>query len=161
MSVFSGLPNFAMCLGPGCGFGQIHALGDDEPIMTCEVCKFKICYVHKLPWHEGKTCAEYDADRQKIVKQEAASERYIQKHATVCPNPKCGIPISKISGCDHMTCEYHFWAPRMLFVSSYIISGRHCEHQFCYICSAAWRRIMARGNTAHARTCKYHSRHIF
>lgn len=108
-SAYGSIPNFAMCLNPGCVSGQIHDRGDDEPIMTCKDCNFKMCFVHKLPWHEGKTCAEYDAERgEEIRSQEAASRQVIAETATICPNIKCGIPIQKNGGCDHMTCEFNF-----------------------------------------------------
>jgi hypothetical protein len=99
------MPNFAMCLGPGCDSGQIHETGDAQPIMTCTICHFKTCFTHKMPWHQGQTCAEYDFLRKERMEQEAASENLIAKTTKKCPNPKCGHGIEKKGGCDHMTCK--------------------------------------------------------
>jgi hypothetical protein len=105
LAAFRDIPNFTMCLGPGCDSGQIHETGDDQPIMTCTKCHFKTCFSHKMPWHSGQTCAEYDAERKERMEQEAASEKLIAETAKQCPNPQCGHGITKDGGCDHMTCE--------------------------------------------------------
>lgn len=98
------LPNFTFCLSPKCESGQIHT-GPDHPLMTCTTCGFKTCFIHKLPWHEDLTCAEFDLFNQARVRQEAASEAWIAEHTKLCPNPKCGMRIQKKTGCDHLTCE--------------------------------------------------------
>ncbi|CZR51821.1 related to RING finger protein Dorfin [Phialocephala subalpina] len=113
LAAFQTMPNFTMCLAPGCGSGQIHEGGDAEPIMTCRTCNYKTCFSHKMPWHEGQTCAEYDTMRRERMEQEAASETFIYQNAKICPNPNCGHGIIKHGGCDHMTC-------------------RQCNYQFCY-----------------------------
>lgn len=106
LAAFGAVPNFAMCLNPACTYGQIHESGAEQPIMTCDMCGFRICFVHKTTWYEGKTCAEYEEERGELNAQIKASETWIEKSAKICPNPKCGIPITKRSGCDHMTCEF-------------------------------------------------------
>lgn len=73
--------------------------------MTCKKCSYKICYTHKAAWHEGKTCEEYDAEREILNAQNRASERLIDETAKICPGQKCGVPITKNGGCDHMKCE--------------------------------------------------------
>jgi hypothetical protein len=105
LAAFRDMPNFIMCLGPRCDSGQIHETGDDQPIMTCTTCHFKTCFTHKMPWHSGQTCAEYDAYRQERMDQEAASEKLIASTTKKCPNPRCGHGIEKSGGCDHMTCK--------------------------------------------------------
>jgi hypothetical protein len=105
LAAFQDMPNFAMCLGPGCDSGQIHETGNAQPIMTCTVCQFKTCFIHKMPWHQGQTCAEYDFLRQERMQQEAASEKLIAQTTKKCPNPNCGHGIEKEGGCDHMTCK--------------------------------------------------------
>jgi hypothetical protein len=107
METFKDDPSFAMCLRPSCDSGQLHTGGDGEPIMTCNTCHFKTCFVHKLPWHSGNTCAEYDTDRKEKLEQEAATKEFLKKETKVCPNPKCGLNVVKISGCDHMTCKFY------------------------------------------------------
>lgn len=44
----------------GCGFGQVHDGGVEEPIITCLLCERRSCFHHKVAWHENLTCDEYD-----------------------------------------------------------------------------------------------------
>lgn len=158
MSAFQGVPNFTMCLGPGCGSGQIHDGGDDQPIMTCSTCQYKTCFTHKMPWHPDQTCAEYEAERQILMEQNAASEKLIGEISKTCPNPKCGVPIEKNGGCEHMTCKMSLhdgtWPDHSYFL------GRKCSYGFCYICLAPWLRILREGNTAHAENCAHHTNNL-
>lgn len=98
-------PDLVMCLGVNCGSGQIH-VGED-PMMVCESCSFKTCAVHKLPWHEGQTCEEFDMDDSQIERleeAEATAKLLAKEHAQVCPN--CNNGVSRTVGCDHMTCKF-------------------------------------------------------
>ena len=104
MSVIRTMPNFAMCLSPTCDSGQIHDGGDDQPIITCTTCQFQTCFIHKMSWHTGMTCAEYDAQQTKRLAQEAASEKFISETSVICPNPNCRYRIHKYAGCDHIKC---------------------------------------------------------
>jgi hypothetical protein len=122
LSAIDQLPSFVYCLGPSCGSGQIHAGGDDELIMTCTTCRFKTCYVHKVPWHANMTCAEYDEQQQRVkCSQDEASEQLLAETTKVCPNSNCGIHVEKIAGCDHITCKHNF---RYHVNSCYCISKR-------------------------------------
>jgi hypothetical protein len=105
MAVSRDIPNFTMCLGPGCGSGQIHDGGYENPIMTCNYCGFQTCFINKLPWHTGMTCPQFDAQPSDAerAEQEAASEKLLLDTAQLCPG--CKRHIQKISGCDHMTCK--------------------------------------------------------
>lgn len=38
--------------------------------------------------------------------------------------------------------------------------GTKCDYEFCFVCFAPWKMIMAIGNTAHALDCKHHSDHL-
>ncbi len=105
VAAFRNIPDFAMCLGSGCESGQIHVGGDGNPIMTCTTCHFKTCFTHKMPWHTGQTCSEYDELQKERMEQEAASKKFIADTAKICPNPSCGYAITKTVGCDHMTCK--------------------------------------------------------
>jgi len=51
--------NFMWCTA-GCGFGQVHDGGVEEPIITCLLCESRSCFHHKVAWHENLTCDEYD-----------------------------------------------------------------------------------------------------
>ncbi|TGO47793.1 hypothetical protein BCON_0263g00040 [Botryotinia convoluta] len=134
------LPNFTFCLSPTCESGQIHT-GPDHPMMKCTTCGFNTCFIHKLPWHEDLTCAEFDFFNQARVRQEAASEAWIAEHTKLCPNPKCGMRIQKKTGCDHLTCECDY-----------------CLFEFCWCCFADLKMIKKRGNDHHKEDCRWHTR---
>lgn len=51
----------------GCGSGQMHETGRDQPIVTCVECKYKFCFTHGVPWHETLSCLEYDTLQQDPV----------------------------------------------------------------------------------------------
>lgn len=101
------LPYFTFCLNVTCESGQQHT-GPEQPMMKCNDCGFKTCFIHKIPWHEGLTCAEFDKLNQDRVQQEAASEAWIAENAKPCPNAKCGMRVEKRAGCDHLTCMCMF-----------------------------------------------------
>lgn len=51
-------PNFVWCLE--CTCGQIHVDGIEQPIVECQGCHAYSCFTHRVPWHYGMTCKEYD-----------------------------------------------------------------------------------------------------
>ena len=153
------MPNFTMCLGPNCGSGQIHEGGNDQPIMTCTTCKFKTCFTHKMPWHEGLTCGQYDAEQAERVRQEAASAKVLAKTTKACPNPKCGLHLDKYAGCDHVLCKYHCHV-QVNFLYTYAQTGNKCGHEFCWVCLAPFAKIRNRGNSFHSVNCKYHTNRL-
>ncbi|KAI1165398.1 hypothetical protein F5B18DRAFT_649639 [Nemania serpens] len=118
-------PTFVWC-AHACGSGQSHPLSSDEPIMTCHHCRGRMCVVHKIPWHSGLTCRQFDEsllpgrqarnkgsadaesrDEAKAALQrardDAASRDLVRRKAKTCP--KCRSDIQKVDGCDMMTCE--------------------------------------------------------
>jgi hypothetical protein len=106
MSLIRQDPNFTHCLGGKCDSGQLHDGGNDQPIMTCNSCGAKTCFTHKLPWHTGLTCTEFDEQQRQRLEQEVASVQFMQENnLKQCPNPKCGSRLDKIDGCDHITCR--------------------------------------------------------
>ncbi|TGO23807.1 hypothetical protein BPAE_0121g00240 [Botrytis paeoniae] len=132
LSYISADPKFTNCLGPNCGDGQIHQDGDKQPIMTFGTCSFKTCYTHKMPWHTGLTCGQYDAQQRRASKQEQKSQRLIKMATKPCPS--CQVPILKNKGCDHMRCT-------------------HCDYEFCWLCMADFEKILETSNAAHELTC--------
>jgi hypothetical protein len=46
-------PEFCWCARPGCGSGQLHALQNIAPIMTCHVCGFATCFKHRCAYHDS------------------------------------------------------------------------------------------------------------
>lgn len=53
-------PQFIWCTA-GCGSGQIHDSGSQQPIVACVKCAARSCFHHAVPWHENLSCDEYDA----------------------------------------------------------------------------------------------------
>eukprot|EP01062_Namystynia_karyoxenos_P015122 TRINITY_DN15488_c0_g3_i1.p1 TRINITY_DN15488_c0_g3~~TRINITY_DN15488_c0_g3_i1.p1 ORF type:complete len:300 (+),score=97.99 TRINITY_DN15488_c0_g3_i1:100-900(+) len=51
---------FVYCSAPGCGSGQLHDSAGGH-IMTCHLCSARSCASCRAPWHEGQSCAEYQA----------------------------------------------------------------------------------------------------
>lgn len=98
-------PQFRWCQNPKCKHGQIHKTGAVHPKMTCNKCSSKSCYRHQIPWHENKTCYEYDQSvDDRHLKEEALSMQELRNSAARCP--KCSAPAIKISGCGTVHCKY-------------------------------------------------------
>lgn len=51
---------FIWCPAQGCGAGQIQQRGSDEPKVTCARCQQPYCFIHRVRWHSGMTCRQYD-----------------------------------------------------------------------------------------------------
>lgn len=106
LEAMSALPDFRRCLVPGCEWGQIHFGGAAQPIMACTACLRKTYYTHEMEWHEGRTYEEIDEQLAETKKAEReANAAYLAENTKTCPNVKCGRPIEKNGGSQHMTCE--------------------------------------------------------
>ncbi|CZT43930.1 uncharacterized protein RSE6_04042 [Rhynchosporium secalis] len=135
--ILSNTPGFIMCLGPKCDHGQMHPENHREnPVMMCESCNFLTCVVHKVPWHQGFSCEEFDGDESQIERLEAdeATAKLLSENSKVCPTCKHGV--TKTEGCDHLECR--------------------CGEAWCWECLASWQNILRIGLTAHARHCSNH-----
>lgn len=55
--------NFIWCTS-GCGYGQVHGGGVEEPIVICLLCGHRTCFTHGVAWHQNLSCEEYDALQQ-------------------------------------------------------------------------------------------------
>lgn len=111
MRTLETLPEFRHCLGPNCRGGQLHDGGSEQPIVTCNECGYQSCFDHLVKWHKSMTCEEYDNPKESPSQTKA---RTIQEENNlyegnigrrVKPCPGCKVPISKVDGCNHMTCE--------------------------------------------------------
>ena len=51
---------FVWCQNPACFSGQIHPEQSEQPRVECVQCGHATCFNHSVPWHEGKTCKQYD-----------------------------------------------------------------------------------------------------
>ncbi|EMC92730.1 hypothetical protein BAUCODRAFT_59502, partial [Baudoinia panamericana UAMH 10762] len=138
LNALSALDDFAWCLGPKCDSGQLNP--ENNHFMDCASCGYKQCLKHKVPWHTGETCDQYDyrTSGQQARDEEARTEAMLDSVSKRCPGVNCGWRIQKTDGCDHMTC-------------------RKCKHEFCWQCLAAQTEIRRIGNTAHQTWCKFHS----
>lgn len=137
LETISEMTDFRWCLKEGCGSGQLHDGGEDSPIVTCRKCGDRMCFAHNIKWHEGDTCAEFQAKKD-VDKTEQASQLHLKKTTKTCPNVTCGARVMKISGCDHITCL-------------------KCRHEYCWLCFAAYKDIRTKGNHFHNKGCKYYS----
>jgi hypothetical protein len=158
----SDLEEFAWCLRPGCGNGQLNV--ENNHYMICQACGYRQCLHHKIAWHRGETCEEYDYrvsgrkaedearekreeskreeqhDAERKLREEKKTEAMIGSVSKLCPD-QCGRRIQRNHGCDHMTCK--------------------CGYEFCWECLAPHKSIDRQGNTAHRPFCKNHSDNVY
>ena len=93
------------------------------PAMQCEKCATRYCFLHSRA-HVGLTCRQWQRVNAQALK---ASHAFITSHTiawyaaavahdmqrprwrthascvSCSPRPSCGLPVSKISGCNHST----------------------------------------------------------
>ncbi|RMY35328.1 hypothetical protein D0865_13938 [Hortaea werneckii] len=140
-NALSTLAEFAWCLNPQCGSGQLNI--QNQNFMDCASCRFKQCLRHQGAWHAGETCEQYEyrSSGAKARADEAKTEATLKTMSKLCPNKQCGWRIEKTGGCEHMTC-------------------RRCRHEFCWQCMAAQSEIKRIGNEAHKSWCKFHSKNL-
>lgn len=82
---------FIWCAHEGCGSGQFHILGQNTPsVVTCVLCKQQTCAVHRIKWHKGMTCNEYD-------------QQLVASRTKQCP--QCQSNIENKLGSDHLLCS--------------------------------------------------------
>ncbi|GAQ87818.1 hypothetical protein KFL_003790060 [Klebsormidium nitens] len=68
-------PNFRWCPHNGCGNGQLIDDADESTFWSCVTCNSRVCTRHRVVFHEGMTCAEYDAIAPDSDVQENGSRR--------------------------------------------------------------------------------------
>ncbi|CAF3682225.1 unnamed protein product [Rotaria sordida] len=129
------IQEFIWCAHNGCGSGQIHNMNTtySNPMVTCIKCKKQTCAFHRIKWHVGMTCQEYD--QLKIPSIDDNTQIWLRNNSKKCP--LCQSYIEKISGCDHMTCT-------------------RCKHQFCWECYADYKKIQIYGRRQHMKSCTHY-----
>ncbi|KAI0835968.1 hypothetical protein F5Y06DRAFT_299068 [Hypoxylon sp. FL0890] len=58
--LLSALDNFVWC-PLGCGTGQMHYSGAEQPLIYCLKDKRHFCFRHQIAWHYDYNCEEYEA----------------------------------------------------------------------------------------------------
>ncbi|CAG8959282.1 hypothetical protein HYFRA_00013052 [Hymenoscyphus fraxineus] len=129
-------PDFVHCPLPDCPSGQIHDnTGMVEPSrFFCVGCSGESCLHHQVPWHHGKTCAQYDEDREDGEGQSSEnrrSERFLRQSDRHRQCPGCRAWIQRSGGCDHITCK-----------------NGACRTEFCWACGGEWL-------FGHTEDCRY------
>lgn len=89
-------------------------------MVTCVACKKKQCYRHKMAWHEGYTCLQWDAFLSSNTYKDQLSQRKIASSTKACPKCKLRVgefrqfsivplilfqQIEKNGGCSIMSCS--------------------------------------------------------
>ena len=91
---------FIWCAHEGCESGQFHISREaDSSVVTCILCKQQTCSVHRMKWHQGLTCAEYDQQQQRIALN------------LVKPCPGCQLNIDQNPNSERTSCpkcKYEF-----------------------------------------------------
>jgi hypothetical protein len=119
--------SFAECSTSGCRGGGWVDSTSDITYFVCDLCYRATCIEHNGPYetHAGKPCpatayrrAQTERERERREKEDKASEKLLKRTAQLGP---CGHWISKIDGCNHMTCTcfplLSFWLPYLPFFS--------------------------------------------
>jgi len=131
------LPDFRWCSRTNCGTGQEVDGGGSNSFFTCAKCSTKTCFHHKVVWHTGLTCRDYDY--WIIQHEDNATSNYIAMNTKQCP--KCQSVVEKDGGCDHMTCK----------------PPGGCSFEFCWLCLANFGPIRQDGNHRHNPSCQYYA----
>lgn len=97
------IPNTVHCLTPNCR-GWVELIGEVESF-DCLICDVTNC-VYCKAIHGDQSCEDYQANIQRKddeIKSEARLKTMVEtREGMRCP--KCGVMITKIEGCDFMTC---------------------------------------------------------
>ncbi|KAI1751232.1 hypothetical protein F4782DRAFT_199844 [Xylaria castorea] len=156
-----------------CGSGQLHPAAVDEPIMTCHNCNKKTCVVHRLPWHSGVTCGQFDkylALGHQVEKSGQSQRKEItsirsQRQLLEEQRAQAALESIRQRALDDAASREEVRrtsksCPKCRFdiektVGCDIMTCKHCRHAFCWQCFTPHYRIDRAGNSAHRRDCKH------
>jgi ariadne-1 len=118
-------PHLKWCPAKGCD-SALKKYGQIAGMVMCR-CGHVWCFKCQRDGHWPTTCEQYKwwtdiyaKDESKISfdsEEEAQSVRWLLKYTQDCP--RCGSPIEKNGGCNHMSCK-------------------KCGHQYCWVCQEKW-----------------------
>lgn len=91
----SSMEEFVWCANDKCDHGQLHF--SSKPRMKCTHCDRHTCAFHRMEWHEGLTCTQYDRSKAK----ENLSRYLASGRVKQCP--KCSHGVEKNGGCDRVS----------------------------------------------------------
>ena len=97
------------CPTAGCPFAFVWDPHNRK--LDCPLCKKSFCLVCRSePWHQGKRCEEFQAERGDPEASDAAFANFA-KSQKLRQCPKCKFWVEKTSGCDamHCRCNLVFW----------------------------------------------------
>lgn len=105
------------CPNAECNFAFLcpaQLVAVDTEILTCPECVVSICGGCMGATHDGKTCAEVDADRALEVAILLDAVRQVSSDGGAQQCPTCTRIVERMEGCDFMSCV--------------------CGGNFCYVC---------------------------
>lgn len=123
--------------------GHVGFLGEEPlpPTVFCdsEECRLtEYCRLCKHQWHQGQTCEESEAERERLKDPILrAQEAMTAATARKCPN--CHTPFEKTDGCNKMTCS-------------------KCASHSCYLCK---QRIEGYDHFCRAFECDCNRCHLW
>jgi hypothetical protein len=155
--------SFAECSTSGCRGGGWVDSTSNITYFICDLCDRTTCIEHNGPYesHAGKPCpataarrAQTEQERERREKEDRASEQLLKKTAQLGP---CGHWVSKIDGCNHITCTCFsslFWGFFSFLFPFYPFERRHEDKEaFANIISANQvNYVVVNSATSAART---------
>lgn len=106
LNVVSRMVNFNWCLRAGCDGGQEQD-GKTLGYMKCHSCDYAQCLHHRMRWHTGETCKQYDErtnNRHNEKTEEMINNSLLTAYLQKCP--RCQVVCEKNGGCRQMICKY-------------------------------------------------------
>ena len=106
------------CPFRGCEYASNKLNYSTGSVVNC-VCDYSYCFKCGQEQHRPADC---DMFKQWEMKNSSESENinWILANCKNCPNPKCGRPIEKNQGCNHIQCKM-------------------CMKDFCWLCLGDWK----------------------
>ena len=93
---------FHPCPTPDCN--QLYRPQRYTRRLCCPSCRLVICAMCGGDWHPGMNCEQARLAKKKD-EQERLTEEYFRSQRVDKRCPACNMAISKIEGCNHMTCK--------------------------------------------------------